>query len=411
MSRLGADPLQMEQLADVFDRESRSLRRSVLVDQLPVAVHVLAGGPLRSVQRGRGSSVIVESMDRAAEQLAALAGDLRRQAAQQVEVSSGASLRPFPGSGSGLRDKPPPMFQWSKSSGGGHKVGLIVEHLPEYEIKTDYYQQRTPEGDYETIANSSVFVANSFGIDAGDVEPVVAFLTGGASLAAKAGKVAADGLISGPTADASISAGVGTEYRWYGVSQGEGNEIYDHFLGKSRSTANRVSGFISPFNPFTNPVINPFGAAASAAAGAAVGSGFGADEVHASINADEVDHYDSVITWAKVDGQLDVSTAGGIIPNAKAGFDVSLLYGTEVFDSGGTAKIVRGDVSVHGSIDSAPMFGTALSVSEVGGELDVSYERRLVYDADGNPTRLEIINTTGSSIETEKGGPHRADHK
>ena len=393
MSRLGADPLQMEQLADVFDRESRSLRRSVLEINYLLRFTFWLGGRSDQFnaawqQRDR------RAMDRASEQLAALAGDLRRQAAQQVEASSGASLRPFPGSGSGLRDQPPPIFQWGKSLGGGHKVGPIVENLPEYEIKTDYYRQRTPEGDYEDIANSSVFIANSFGIDVGDIEPVLILATGGGSLATRVGKVAADGLISGPTFDASISAGVGTEYRWSGVPRGEGSEIYKHFEGKSRSTANRLSGFMG------NPFVSPLGALVGYAV---TGVGFGADEVHASIDAGEVDHYDSVVNWLKVDAQLDVSTGGGLIPNAGISGATSLLYGTESFESGGTAKIVRGDVSVEGSLDAAA-FGAALPVSEIGGGLDVEFERRLVYDADGNPTRLELVNTANSSIETERGG-------
>lgn len=372
MSRLGADPLQMEQLADVFDRESRSLRRSVLEINYLLRFTFWLGGRSDQFnaawqQRDR------RAMDRAAEQLAGLAGDLRRQAAQQVEVSSGASLRPFtaPGSGSGLRDQPPSMLAWSQSWGGGRKLGPVIEYLPEYEVRSDYYRQMTPEGTYETRANSSVFFADKWGIDVGDLDAVIAIVSGPAAAA----KFAGDALIGGPSIDASIAVGVGVEYRWYDMSSNEGRDIYDHFQDKSTSTVNRFFGK------------------------------FGEDEVHKSISDNDVASYDSVVAWKSVDGQLDVASTQGLLPKAGIGIDTSLLYGTEFFESGETAKIVRGNTYGGGYVDAGPLadLESEFAITKVEGELGLSYERRLIYGADGNPERLEIIDTIGAAREDEKG--------
>ena len=87
MVKLGADPLQMEQLADTFDREARSLRNRVLTINYLLRATFWLGGRSEQFnaawqQRDR------RAMEHAAEQLAELARRIRAQASQQIQTSS-----------------------------------------------------------------------------------------------------------------------------------------------------------------------------------------------------------------------------------------------------------------------------------------------------------------------------------
>ena len=362
----------MEQLAAVFEREAKALRSSASTVDLQLR---------RSFWRGPDADRFISSWNRrdlaalrhVADQLAELARDVRKQADQQVQASSGTNVGALmtPRSEHGPRDQPPPRFMWSSSWGGGKKLGPLIEYLPEYEINSDYYQQVDSEGKFHTRANSSVFVANKWGVDLGDLDAVVAVASGGTAALAK---LAGDSLLGGPTVDGSLSAGDAVEYKWYDNSSLDGNSIYNHYSGKSTSTMNRFFGK------------------------------FGLDDVRASIDNNEVPPPDSVVMWKSIDAMLDVKSSQGLLPKAGVGISSSLLYGSECFENGDSAKIVR--ASTFGSVyadGEVVKLDPGLHITKFEGELGASLERRLVYDSDGNPRSLEITDEVRASVEGEEG--------
>ena len=252
--------------------------------------------------------------------------------------------------------------------GGGKKTGLLIEHLPEYQITTDYYSRRGADGQYGMVGTTSVFVADKYGVDVGDLDAVAAIATGGGSALAK---FAADELFGGPSVEASVSGGVGREFRWYNQDSQASTSTHNHFMNQSTSFANRVGHFDQ-------------------------------HDVMGSIKAGDVTHYDSVTNWVTVDASLGAASAQGLIPRAEMGVDTSLMYGTENFTDGRTAKILRAELGVSASAD-VGAFDLIPDISTLEGEAHVQMERRLVFDSTGDPVALEVTDIVGVSGDVESG--------
>ena len=355
MGRLGADTEQMEQLAAVLQREAERIRHSS--ERINSMMRDLRWwGPFHDQFLFWWDSKEKRWMMSLADTLAELSRHIMNQAEAQLMASTPTAPTQYS------------EFTHRTTWGGGKKVGLLIEHLPEYQITTDYHSRRGTDGQYEMIGTTSVFVADKFGVDVGDLDAVAVISTGGGIALVK---FAADELFGGPNVKASISGGVAREYRWYNQDSQASTSTHNHFMNQSTSFANRVGKFDQ-------------------------------HDVMGSIKAGDVTNYDSVTNWITVDANLDAASAQGLIPRVEVGVDTSLMYGTENFTDGGTAKIVRAELGVSTSAD-VGAFDLIPDISTLEGEARVEMERRLVFDSTGEPISLEITDIVGVSGDVESG--------
>ena len=356
MGRLGADTEQMEQLATAFQREAERIRHSS--ERINSMMRDLRWwGPFHDQFLFWWDSKEKRWMMSLADTLF----ELSRHIVNQAEAQLMASTPTSPASYS--------EFTHRTTWGGGKKHGLLIEHLPEYQITTDYHSRRGADGQYEMVGTTSVFVADKYGVEFGDLEAVAVIATGGGSALAK---FVADELFGGPDVKASISGGVGREYRWYNQDSQASTSTHNHFQNQSTSLVNRTFGK------------------------------FDQHDVMGSIKAGDVTNYDSVTNWVTVDASLGAASAQGLIPRVEVGVDTSLMYGTENFTDGRTAKIVRAELGVSTSADLGA-FDLVPDISSLEGEAHVQMERRLVFDSRGKPMTLEVTDIVGVSGDVENG--------
>ena len=367
MARLGSDVDQMEDLALVIEREANRMRSSA--GEINSMMRDLAWwGPFHNFFLGWWDSKQYKWLVELADSLDGLGQTARRQATEQTQASMSQEFR--------SNDPALTKFMYSTTFEGSKKIGLGGEYLPEYSINASYFLHTDEEGIVETRGNTSVFVADKWGIE---LEEVVMLATGGVYAAQKAAvdavkKIAGDTLFGGgPKISGSISGGFGREYRWYDQSNSQIHEIYKHNTGQTTSTSNRLGTYAK-------------------------------DDVESSIKAGDIPEPDSFINWAMVEAEIGIDFSLPLGANLAVGTGASLMYGTEIFDDGHTAKIIQGDLSVTGLAD-APVIDLFKEdeYSGIGGEIGGSVERKLIFDNTGRPVSLEITDTYGVETDSAKG--------
>ncbi|MCY4457661.1 MAG: hypothetical protein OXB90_06910 [Acidimicrobiaceae bacterium] len=360
MARLGSDVDEMEVLARSFQSEANRMRSSA--NEINSMMRDLRWwGPFHDFFLGWWDSKEYKWLLDLADSLDGLGETVGRQAAEQTRASMPGGVR--------VNDAASTKFLYNTVFGGGKKVGLLVEYLPEYRVSADYFQYVNAQGESEMRGNASVFVADQWGIDLGDLEAVAFLASGGAS----GSKFVADALFGGPNVGGSISGGVGREYSWYDQDDSQARGINKYYTNEATSWMNRLDKFDQ-------------------------------SDVLRAIEKGEIPPYDSVTNWLMYDARLDVSSTQGLVPNVSVGTDVSLLYGSEIFADGGTAKIVQGELSVDTSGDIAGLQlldDYEFSGLELGGT--VAMERKLIFDDAGSPVTLEIMDSVGVTADIEKG--------